>query len=161
MPPAEPRGRGRPEFKPTADHRALVKALTGYGIPQEEICKLIINPDCGEPIGQTTLRAKFRQELDQGLVTANSRVMTGLFKNATTEVPGKYPGGIPVAQIFWLKTRARWSVNPTPPPPEQPMDADTNIMDAARRIAFALELAASAKKVEPRTINVTPRKVDA
>ena len=35
-------------------------------------------------------------------------------------------------------------------------EGDTNIMDAARRIAFALELAAQVK-----TINVTPRKVDA
>ncbi len=133
--------------------------MTGYGIPQDEIVKLIINPDCGEPISQTTLRANFRQELDQGLVSANSRVMLGLFKNATTAVDGKYPGGIPVAQIFWLKTRARWRTTDGPaPPPEAPMDAETSIVDAARRIAFALELAA---KAQPATINVTPRKVDA
>lgn len=91
-------------------------------------------------------------------MSANSRVMTGLFKNATTPVEGKYPGGIPVAQIFWLKTRARWSTVERPVTPEEPMEGDTSIMDAARRIAFALELAAQA---QPKTINVTPRKVDA
>lgn len=84
--------------------------------------------------------------------------MTGLFKNATTPVDGKYPGGIPVAQIFWLKTRARWSTVERPVIPEPPMEGDTSILDAARRIAFALELAA---KRQPQTITVTPRKVDA
>lgn len=123
--------------------------MAAYGIPEADIATVI-------GIDPKTLRRHYRRELDTGHIKANTRVAEFLFRKATTD-----GHQCVTAAIFWLKTRARWSVNPTPPPPEQPMDADTNIMDAARRIAFALELAASAKKVEPRTINVTPRKVDA
>jgi hypothetical protein len=46
------------------------------------------------------LRKRFRDELDRGAAEANATVAGSLFLAAK--------GGNIVAQIFWLKTRARW-----------------------------------------------------
>lgn len=103
------RQRGRPEgtgFKPTEEQRKLVEKLAGYGITEAEISRLVTNPQTKEPISPVTLRKHFRDALDVGHVRANEQVAGALFKNATqgTET---YPGGIPTAQIFWLKTRGK------------------------------------------------------
>lgn len=106
---ATPRKRGRPEgsgFKPTDEQRKLVEELAGYGIPEPDIAKLVTNPQTNEGISPVTLRKYFRDELDTGHVRANQRVAGALFKNATTGTE-TYPGGIPTAQIFWLKTRGK------------------------------------------------------
>lgn len=102
----ERRKRGRPEFTPTEEQRKLVDELAGYGIPEPDIARLVINPGTREPISPVTLRKHFRDELDTGHVRANQRVAGALFKNATTSTE-TYPGGIPTAQIFWLKTRGK------------------------------------------------------
>lgn len=102
---------------------------------------LLINPETGEPISPVTLRKHFRQELDSGHAVATSKVAQSLFKNATTATE-TYPGGIPVAQIFWMKSRAGWQAKEKGlPPPSAP--PNTDIMAAARRILFALELGAA------------------
>ncbi len=66
----------------------------------------MINPATKEAISPVTLRKHFRDELDLGHIRANEQVAGALFKNATTKTE-TYPGGIPVAQIFWLKTRGK------------------------------------------------------
>lgn len=104
-----PRKRGRPEgtgFHPTDVQRKLVDELAGFGIPEHDIARRVINPATNEPISPVTLRKHFRDELDVGHVRANEKVAGALFKNATTATE-TYPGGIPVAQIFWLKTRGK------------------------------------------------------
>jgi hypothetical protein len=100
------RGRGRPEFEPTEEQKKLVDQLAGYGIPEPDIARLVINPATKEGISPVTLRKYFRDELDVGHVRANQQVAGALFKNATTGTE-TYPGGIPTAQIFWLKTRGK------------------------------------------------------
>jgi hypothetical protein len=47
---------GYHRFVPTTEQRDNVEALTGYGIPHEEICRLVINPRTGRPIDDKTLR---------------------------------------------------------------------------------------------------------
>ena len=112
--------------------------LTGYGIPQDEIVKLVINPATDRPISEVTLREEFRVEIDQGAVRANAKVVGGMFKNATTATP-LYPGGNPTLQIWWTKARMRWRGSdygdevPPPPAPD-----DHNRLEMARRIHFAL-----------------------
>lgn len=100
------RGRGRPEFEPTEVDRKLVGELAGFGIPEADIARRVINPATDEAISPVTLRKHFRDELDVGHIRANEQVAGALFKNATTKTE-TYPGGIPVAQIFWLKTRGK------------------------------------------------------
>jgi hypothetical protein len=73
MPKKTIRGPGRPGFEPSDEQRANVEAMTGYGIPQDDICRLIINPHSKKPIQGKTLRRRFRAELDTGTVKANAK----------------------------------------------------------------------------------------
>jgi hypothetical protein len=98
-----PHRAGRPSFVPTAEQRANVEAMAGYGIPHEKICSLVNNPQTGKPITEPTLRLHFRTELNRGGTKANARVAESLFRKATGDGPGSV-----IAAIFWLKTRAGW-----------------------------------------------------
>ena len=87
--------RGRPEYGPSGEQRAVVCALAAYGVPQEEIARHL-------GVAPKTLRNHFRDELDKAAIDANAKVAASLFELATT-------GGNVTAAIFWLKTRAGWS----------------------------------------------------
>ena len=89
--------RGRPSFSATDEQRRIVDAMTGYGIPQQDIARVI-------GIHEESLRKHFRDELDTGAAKANARVAQFLFEQAT----GQRGEGSVTAAIFWLKTRARW-----------------------------------------------------
>jgi hypothetical protein len=97
------------KFAPTPDQRGNVEAMTGFGIPQEEICRLIINTETGKPIDKKTLVMHFADEIDTGQTKANATV--GPFIYATiTGGPGgsKYePGRIDLAK-FWASSRMGW-----------------------------------------------------
>lgn len=88
------RPNGRPPYEPTQRDRATVEAMTAYGIPQDEIAATL-------KIAGKTLRRAFREEIDRAAARANSRIATALFNKAVS--------GDVIAQIFWLKCRARWT----------------------------------------------------
>lgn len=113
--------------------------MAGAGIREDQMVQVITNEETGLPIDAKTLRKHFRAELDSGHTKADTLVARGLFKNATTATP-TYPGGIPVAQIFWLKTRARWKPPETgvPPPAPPPTAELMDERETARRMAFLL-----------------------
>ena len=73
--------------------REKVRHLAGLGVPQDDIAKLV---GCAPK----TLRKRFRNELDRGVVEANATVTGYLLAAAKA-------GNI-AAIIFWLKTRAHW-----------------------------------------------------
>jgi hypothetical protein len=73
--------------------REKVRHLAGLGLPQDDIAKLV---GCAPK----TLRKRFRNELDRGVVEANATVTGYLLAAAKA-------GNI-AAIIFWLKTRAHW-----------------------------------------------------
>ena len=81
-------------FEPTDDQRRTVKALSGYGVPQEGIAIHI-------GIDAKTLRKHFRDQLDRGSVEATAKVAQTLFHLATVE---KNVASV----IFWMKARAGW-----------------------------------------------------
>jgi hypothetical protein len=85
---------GRKPFTPTDDQRRMVRALSGFGVPHDDIGRIV---KCSPP----TLRRRFRDELDLGTAEANAKVAQTLYQQATT------PGNI-AATIFWLKARAGW-----------------------------------------------------
>jgi hypothetical protein len=71
-----------------------VRALSGYGVPQDGIAIHI-------GIDAKTLRKHFRDELDRGSVEATAKVAQTLFHLATVD---KNVASV----IFWLKARAGW-----------------------------------------------------
>jgi hypothetical protein len=87
---------GRPSHEPTDATRKQVETMAGYGVPEPGIAKSI-------GIGEVTLRKYYRDELDIGVVKANSAVAQSLYKKALGQGSGSVAAG-----IFWLKTRARW-----------------------------------------------------
>lgn len=93
----------RHKFQPTKEQRELVKALTGFGIPQDQICMLVENSDTGKPISEPTLRSAFRKEIDTGKATADAQVARNLHKLAC----GSGSGAVSAA-IWWTKTRMGW-----------------------------------------------------
>lgn len=71
--------------------------MAAYGIPANDIAKVV-------GIGRSTLDKYYREELDRAETIANAKVAGFLYKNAEA--------GNVTAQIFWLKTRARWKEPP-------------------------------------------------
>jgi hypothetical protein len=99
-PETERRKGGRPPYEPTKTHRDSVQTMTAYGIPQEEIAAVL-------GISHVTLRKYYAREIATGATLANSKVAEALYLSATGDGPQKV-----TAQIFWLKTRARWKEPP-------------------------------------------------
>src|SRR5215212_1455784 len=89
---------GRRAHKPDPAQRKQVEAMAAYGIPETAISRVVA-------IDPKTLRKHYRDELDLGETKANAQVAGFLFNSART--------GNVTAQIFWLKTRARWRETPT------------------------------------------------
>jgi hypothetical protein len=85
-------------FVATPEERAKVKELATAGIPHTHICLMVKRG--GYPISQETLYKHFREELDEGIIEANTMVAGSLFKLALS-------GNI-AAICFWLKSRAKW-----------------------------------------------------
>ena len=103
----------RPSFAPTDEHRNLVAALVGLGIPEAEICRLILNPTGGKGIDTKTLRKHFAAEIETGQTKANAQVGGFIFSS----IIGRPSGNIPIVTddsarsrlaIFWAKTRMGW-----------------------------------------------------
>ena len=89
-------GAGRPAFEPTNAERKQVEALSGYGIPIEQIAVLV-----RDGIDADTLRKYFLTELQSGKAKANAQVGKTLFN--------KVLAGDTTAAIWWSKTQMRWA----------------------------------------------------
>jgi hypothetical protein len=83
----------RLSYTPEPATRGQVEAMAAYGIPEGDIAAVL-------RIDPKTLRKHYRDELDLGHTKANAQVAGFLFNSAKS--------GNVTAQIFWLKTRARW-----------------------------------------------------
>jgi hypothetical protein len=86
---------GRPAFEPTDHERKQVEAMSGYGLPIEQIAVLV-----RDGIDTDTLRKHFTQELISGKAKANAQVGKTLFQ--------KVMAGDTTAAIWWSKTQMRW-----------------------------------------------------
>lgn len=89
-------GAGRPAFEPTDAERKQVEALSGYGLPIEQIAVLV-----RDGIDTDTLRKHFATELLSGKAKANGQVGKTLFQ--------KVMAGDTTAAIWWSKTQMRWA----------------------------------------------------
>jgi hypothetical protein len=88
----------RKAHQPDPAQRRQVETLAAYGIPAEDISRVI-------GIDPKTLRKHYRDELDLGTTKANAQVAGFLFNSARN--------GNVSAQIFWLITRAQWRETPS------------------------------------------------
>jgi hypothetical protein len=89
---------GRRAHKPDPSQRRQVEAMAAYGVLENDVAAIV-------GIDPKTLRKHYRTELDFGGAKANAQVAGFLFNSAKN--------GNVAAQIFWLKTRARWRETPT------------------------------------------------
>jgi len=72
---------GRKTFVPTAEQRGNVKVLAGLGMPQEQICRLVTNPQTGKPLDVKSLRKHFRPEIETAEIKLHA--LMGNFTSAT------------------------------------------------------------------------------
>jgi hypothetical protein len=101
---------GRPPHIPTDKTRDTVESLSGFGIPQDEIARLI-------GIDPKTLRLYYADQIELGGIKATAKVAQNLFNMACKPTRE----GL-TAAIFWLKVRAGWSeYSPRPPAPPEPL----------------------------------------
>ena len=100
----------RRAFVVNAAVRDKVRHLAGVGVAQDDIAKII---GCAPK----TLRKRCRDDLDRGVAEANATVSGYLFASAKA--------GNVTAQIFWLKTRARWREKTGPEDPIAGADTDS------------------------------------
>jgi len=116
--------RGRPPHVPTEETRNLVESLSGFGIPQDEISKLV-------GIDAKTLRLHYAEQIELGGIKATAKVAQNLFNMACK--PNRE--GLQAA-IFWLRVRAGWSeYSPRPPAAEllgKKATAEVEALTAAR-----------------------------
>jgi hypothetical protein len=102
---------------PTEEERRTVKALSGYGVPHEDIA---IHMD----MDAKTLRKHYRRELDRGTIEANAKVAQTLFTMATVDKNV-------AAAIFWMKARGGWREKPLPDEEPAPTRTVVTWMDKA------------------------------
>lgn len=102
--------RGRPPHVPTRETQDMVESLSGFGIPQEDIGRLV-------GIDPKTLRLHYAEQIELGGIKATAKVAQNLFSMACK--PNRE--GLQAA-IFWLRVRAHWSeYSPRPPLVEEPL----------------------------------------
>src|SRR5258707_2323370 len=94
---------GRRAHKPDAFHRRQVEAMAAFGVPEQNIARVI-------GIDAKTLRKHYREELDTGQIKATAKVAESLFRKATSDGSQSV-----TAAIFWLKTRCGIEVESTWP----------------------------------------------
>jgi len=87
---------GKPAFVPHEDERRQVEAMSGWGVPQEQIASLIRNG-----ISVETLTKYFGRELLTGKAKANTGVGRTLHQKAMS--------GDTQALIWLSKTQMRWA----------------------------------------------------
>ncbi|HSG20980.1 MAG TPA: hypothetical protein VLA31_09440, partial [Burkholderiaceae bacterium] len=79
--------------------RKQVEAMSGYGLPIEQIAVLV-----RDGIDYDTLRKHFAQELISGKAKANAQIGKGIFQKAMA--------GDTTAQIWWSKCQMGWKEPP-------------------------------------------------
>lgn len=106
-------------YRASEQDREAVALMVGYGIPLDEIRKVVINPATGKAVSKATLARHFRKEIEQGFAKANAKVAESLFLQATGQpeviVDGKVvqkerPPNTSAA-IWWTKARMGWKAS--------------------------------------------------
>jgi hypothetical protein len=145
---------GRKTFVPTLEQRRNVKLLAGFGIPQEQICLLVINPQTDEPLDAKSLRKHFPREIATGEVELHARINNFTVTTILGVAPPAGSTALDNPHVrgdllkFFLKTRMNWK-EPAVSRHKEHVDAptedqDTNvrqkIIDDIRRLSQCRQL---------------------
>jgi hypothetical protein len=84
----------RKPHEPDDKTRKTVEAMSSYGIPQEDIAKVL-------EIDSKTLRKYYEYELATAATKATAQVAQRLYQKCMNDDTSSI--------IFWLKTRAKWA----------------------------------------------------
>ena len=114
---------GRPAHEPTDKLRAEVETLAAFGIPQEDISRVL-------GIDPKTLRLHYADQLELGSIKATAKVAQNLFTMACKPTRE----GLQAA-IFWLRVRAGWSEY-APRPPRERVEEPLGKKETAQREAL-------------------------
>ena len=106
---------GRKAFVPNPEQRNIVRTLTGLGIPQKHICRVVRNPQTGKPLDPKSLRKHFTLEIRTGAVELN--LLVGRFIIATILGLPPPPGTVAITDerarakfaILFAEARMGWS----------------------------------------------------
>ena len=141
---------GRKTFAPTPEQRGQVKILVGLGIPQEQICLLVINPQTGKPLDPKSLRKHFKREIAISTTELHARVSNFIVSSifgmtppaGTVAIDNQHVRG--ALAIFFAKTRMGWkeTVNRHEEQVKAPIDRAAVI----KRISDRIERLARAAK---------------
>ena len=101
---------------PNPEHRHIVRSLTGLGITQAHICRLVTNPQTGKPLDAKSLRKHFALEISIGAAELNLLVGRFILAMILGLPP---PGTVAITDeraraklaILFAKTRMGWSEN--------------------------------------------------
>ena len=105
----------RKAFVPNSEQRHIVKTLTGLGLPQKHICRLVTNPQTGKPLDPKSLRKHFALEIGIGAAEAN--FLVGRLVLATIQGAPPPPGTVAITDprartrlftILFAKARMGW-----------------------------------------------------
>ncbi len=122
-----------PAFRPSESDRLKVMMLVVCGIARDKIAEHF-------GISKPTLYRHFADELDNGSDIANAAVAGSLYRNAVD--------GTVSAQIFWMKTIARWTdkdagdAGLATAAEAETDEIEVSDREVARRIAYVLDKAA-------------------
>lgn len=84
---------GRKSWSPSNEDKKMIELMCIAGVTHQQICEIM-------SVSLKTLKKQCSDILKHSKDKANSKVAGALFNNAMK--------GNVTAQIFWLKTRARW-----------------------------------------------------
>lgn len=146
--PQEKRRPGKPAFVPTDKDRMTVRIMAAYRIPEDVIVLAIPNPYSHEPISPVTLRKHFADELRSGFAWGKMRILAACFHSAVgirkvddkgNELQEWLLKPDTGANIWIQKTQygLRETVDVLLPPSAEGQEKG-GIVEAARRVAFAL-----------------------
>jgi len=111
----------KPHHEVTEFSKGEVASLASFGNTRPEIAAYM-------NICEETLLKHYREILETAAVRANSKVAKGLFKKAVEDEDLQ-------AQIFWLKTRARWRTADS----EAQVEESSKIKEELKRIMAELD----------------------
>ena len=114
------------KYEPNDRLRAEVSALRSFGHTHKEIASHL-------GICDDTMIKYYKDELDNAVLRANARVANKLYRRATESDDLQ-------AQIFWLKTRARWRTTDS----DSVIESNTLLQDQV--MSLRMELDAKNKK---------------